>query len=147
MTLACLFADNDLVKHSLGISSRSTTISAVGVLTLATMMSMAALGSSGGLSALALVSSYSSTQQGVRTAGDEEMLNWISCLTQAAKSLRGGPRLPEHLSAAVALPSLQASAPFIASPAGMLASQDDRLPFSGPTLQSHLINLPPPTSM
>jgi len=106
-------------------------------------MSMAALGNSTGASAVVLASAYPGSQLGARTAGDEELMNWITCLTQAAKSLRGGPRLPEHLGAAVALPSLAGIA-LHESTSSRTAYRTDRLPLAQPTLQSHLLDLPPP---
>lgn len=140
MTFAPLLADNEMVKFN----PRSTTTSAVGVLTLATLMSMAALGNPAGLSAVVMAGNYPGSQQGLRPSGDEDVQGWMSCLTQAAKSLRGGPRLPDHLSDAVMLPSLHTNVQERHLLAGTLVHHQDRVSLACPTLQSHLLNLPPP---
>jgi len=136
LTCSVYPADNAFTVKT---SSQSHAMAAVGVLALATMVSLTVLGTSAGSSAVILSGSY----QRVMFAGHEEdAAQWLASLTQAVKAMRGGPVLPEGLSATITFPTTALQSPPRVAMAYLLwqASMppDPRMP------ACHLIDLPPP---
>ncbi len=129
-------ADNDCTVKT---SSQSHAMAAVGVLALATMVSLTVLGTSAGVGTVVLTSS----SQRVMFAGhEEEAAQWIASLAQAVKAMRGGPVLPEHFSAAITIPSSTLQSPRRVALAYRIWQAS--LPLVQPLLDCHLIDLPPP---
>jgi hypothetical protein len=139
LTCAVYPADNGCTVTT----SRSTpAAAAVGVLTLATLVSMTLLGSSTGAGAVIL---SNATQRVVIAGHEDEAAQWIATLAQAVKSLRGEPGLSSPLHATIAHPCV--AMPSLSRQVMTYQPSQDDLPRLSPLPACHLIDIPPPQAV
>jgi hypothetical protein len=117
-------------------------MAAVGVLALATVVSLTVLGTSAGSGTVVL---NSSLQRAMFAGHEEDAAQWLASLTQAVKAMRGSNILPEQYSAAITIPSSTLLAPRRVALAFKVWQAS--LPPDQPLLACHLIDIPPPQAL